>query len=205
MQLAACQSPVSVQTGSLIQSSNSSSGPNVIRPKISNRVTLNVNGEKITVDTSLFLNYPNTMLGRMFGPSLDNNLTKKNGRGEYEIGNYITEEIFRLVLEFYKFGCMRVPSHIQVSEVKQACDYFLIPFNEETVRAENMAALLHELANDGAQTQFSLFLDTTIRPVMVQLARKGWKKIICTFWNIYDLFHRMLSNWGEIDDFHLFG
>ena len=58
-------------------------------------------------------------------------------------------------------------------EVKAACDYFLIPFNDETVRAANMAALLHELANEGAQSQFSQFVDNIIRPVVFQLARKG--------------------------------
>ncbi len=113
------------------------------------------------------------MLGRMFGPSLDHNLTKKNAKGEYEIAGYVTDEIFKLILEFYKLGFIRIPSHVQVSEVKLACDYFLVPFNAETIRASNMAALLHELANEGAQTQFSLFLDTVIRPVIVDLARKG--------------------------------
>ena len=70
----------------------------------------------MTVDPAIFQNYPNTMLGRMFGPSLDHNLTKKNAKGEYEIkGSYVSEEVFRLIIDFYKFGYIRIPANLQAS------------------------------------------------------------------------------------------
>jgi len=170
----ATSSPVTVGgAATQLHASGSGSPATLVRPKVANKIILNVGGEKISEDPRLFQNYPNTMLGRMFGPSLDHNLTKKNNKGEYEIGCYISEEIFKIILEFYRMGYMRIPPHVPVGEVKSACDYFLIPFNDETIRAANMAALLHELANEGAQSQFSQFLDNIIRPVIVKLTRKG--------------------------------
>jgi BTB/POZ domain-containing protein 10 len=57
--------------------------------------------------------------------------------------------------------------------VKYACDYLMVPFNGDTVRADNVAQLMHELANDGAQHQFQQFFDSIIFREMIALAHKG--------------------------------
>lgn len=49
------------------------------------RVTLVVDETRFTVDVEIFRAHPNTMLGRMFGSSLENRITRPNERGEFEV------------------------------------------------------------------------------------------------------------------------
>lgn len=51
----------------------------------------------------------------------------------------------------------RCPPSVSVAELREACDYLLIPFNAETVKSHNLRALLHELSNEGARQQFSRY------------------------------------------------
>ena len=55
----------------------------------------------------------------------------------------------------------------QVAELRDAADYFLLPFTASTIKCQNLRGLLHELSNDGAQSQFEEFLEELILPQMV--------------------------------------
>ena len=54
---------------------------------------------------------------------------------------------------------MRIPPHLKIREIRDACDYLLIPFNVGTVRTKNLRQLMHELSNDGANETFERFVD----------------------------------------------
>lgn len=40
--------------------------------------------------------------------------------------------------EFYKTGLIRCPPSVTVPELREACDYLLIPFNARTVKCHNL-------------------------------------------------------------------
>ena len=61
------------------------------------------------------------------------------------------------------------PSHVSIPELREACDYFLLPFSAQTVKCQNLRGLLHELSNDGAEEQFEEFLEKEILPQMVRI------------------------------------
>lgn len=65
---------------------------------------------------------------------------------------------------------MRIPSSVTVSELREACDYLLIPFNASTVKCQDLRGLLHELSNEGARGQFNAFLEDIILPQLVASA-----------------------------------
>ena len=60
-----------------------------------------------------------------------------------------------------------------LSELHDACDYFLIPFNHKTIKCYNLRGLLHEISNIGACNQFEQYLDELILPIMAKAARNG--------------------------------
>lgn len=62
---------------------------------------------------------------------------------------------------------MRISSSVTVSELREACDYLLIPFNASTVKCQDLRGLLHELSNEGARGQFNTFLEDIILPELV--------------------------------------
>lgn len=135
------------------------------------RVTLVVDNTRFVVDPTIFVNKPNTMLGRMFSSGLE--FTHTNERGEYEIAEGISAMVFRAILEYYKGGLIKCPPSISVQELREACDYLLVPFDAQTVRCQNLRGLLHELSNEGARCQFELFLEELILPLMVNSAQRG--------------------------------
>merc|ERR1712113_212257 len=65
------------------------------------------------------------------------------------------------------------PSHVSIPELREACDYFLLPFSAQTVKCQNLRGLLHELSNDGAEERFEDYLDRKILPQMVICATRG--------------------------------
>ncbi|XP_060521118.1 BTB/POZ domain-containing protein 10 isoform X2 [Cylas formicarius] len=134
------------------------------------RVTLVVDSTRFVVDPSLFVAHPNTMLGRMFCSSLD---THPNDRGEFEVAEGIPASVFRAILEYYKGGLIKCPPSVTVQELREACDYLLVPFDASTVRCQNLRGLLHELSNEGARCQFEVFLEELILPLMVNSAERG--------------------------------
>lgn len=141
--------------------------------KLPERVTLIVDQTRFVTDPKVFTAHPNTMLGRMFSHGFDNNYTRPNDRGEFEVAHGVSAEIFSAVMDFYKTGCIRCPPSIPVSDLREACDYLLIPFNEDTVKCKNLRCLLHEISNDGARQEFEKYLDEHILPEMVSCAKRG--------------------------------
>lgn len=137
------------------------------------RITLVVDDRRFVVDPAIFSVHPNTMLGRMFGSTSTPLLTRPNDRGEYEVAEGIPADLFKAILDFYRDGIIRCPNHISVSELRDACDYLLIPFDQTTVRCFDLLALMHELTNIGARNQFAIYLEESILPEMVAAARRG--------------------------------
>lgn len=137
------------------------------------RITLVVDNRRFVVDPAIFSAHPNTMLGRMFGSTSTPLLTRPNDRGEYEVADGISADLFKAVLDFYRDGIIRCPNHVSVSELRDACDYLLIPFESTTVRCFDLLGLMHELSNIGARGQFAIYLEESILPEMVAAARRG--------------------------------
>lgn len=101
-----------------------------------NRITLLVDETRFAIDPALFTAHPETMLGRMFSSSLE--FTHPNERGEYEVAEGISHSVFRAIVEFYKSGVIRCPPTVPVQELREACDYLLIPFDANTIRCQNL-------------------------------------------------------------------
>lgn len=113
------------------------------------------------------------MLGRMFGSQSTPLLTRPNDRGEYEVADGISADLFKAIMDFYRNGIIRCPNHVSVGELRDACDYLLIPFESTTVRCFDLLGLMHELSNIGARSQFAVYLEESILPEMVLAARRG--------------------------------
>ncbi|EDW92678.1 BTB/POZ domain-containing protein 10 isoform X1 [Drosophila yakuba] len=150
------------------QASSSGMGRLPVPPE---RITMLVDGVRFTVEQSLLTAHPTTMLGTMFGSGFQ--FAHTNERGEYDVADGISHLVFRAILEYYKSGVIRCPPTVSVPELKEACDYLLIPFDATTVRCQNLRGLLHELSNEGARQQFELFLEDLILPLMVASAQRG--------------------------------
>lgn len=135
------------------------------------RITLVVDNTTFSINPALFTAHPNTMLGRMFSSGME--FTHPNERGEYEVADGISHTVFRAILEYYRNGVIRCPPTVSVQELREACDYLLIPFTADTIRCQNLRGLLHELSNEGAREQFELFLESLILPLMVASAQRG--------------------------------
>ncbi|XP_012279368.1 BTB/POZ domain-containing protein 10 isoform X2 [Orussus abietinus] len=135
------------------------------------RITLIVDNTRFIMDPGLFTAHPNTMLGRMFSSSIE--FAQPNERGEYEVADGISAMVFRAILEYYRGGVIRCPPTVTVQELREACDYLLVPFDASTVKCQNLRGLLHELSNEGARCQFEVFLEDLILPLMVNSARRG--------------------------------
>ncbi|OQR73757.1 BTB/POZ domain-containing protein 10-like [Tropilaelaps mercedesae] len=137
------------------------------------RLTLVVDNTRFIVDPALFTQHPDTMLGRMFGSSLENNFTRPNEHGEYELCEGISAAVFRAIIDYYHSGQIQCPPSVTVPELREACDYFLVPFDASTVKCHNLRGLLHELSNEGARHEFERFLEELILPAMVASAQRG--------------------------------
>jgi len=100
------------------------------------RLTLVVDNTRFVVDPNLFLAHPNTMLGRMFTSGIE--WARPNERGEYEVADGISATVFRSVLDFYRTGYINCPPSVSVQELREACDYLLLPFDAHTVKCKNL-------------------------------------------------------------------
>ncbi|XP_076225567.1 BTB/POZ domain-containing protein KCTD20-like isoform X2 [Nomia melanderi] len=140
-------------------------------PASDDRITLVVDKTIFIVDRALFTAHPNTMLGRMFSSGVE--YAQPNERGEYEVADGVSAMVFRAILDYYKGGIIRCPPTVPVQELREACDYFLVPFDANTVKCQNLRGLLHELSNEGARCQFEVFLEDLMLPLMVNSARRG--------------------------------
>ncbi|XP_041853378.1 BTB/POZ domain-containing protein 10-like isoform X2 [Melanotaenia boesemani] len=137
------------------------------------RVTLIVDNTRFVVDPAIFTAQPNTMLGRMFGSGRDNNFTRPNEKGEFEVADGISSTVFRAILDYYKSGIIRCPDGVSIPELREACDYLCISFNYSTIKCRDLSALMHELSNDGARRQFECYLEEMVLPLMVASAQSG--------------------------------
>lgn len=158
-----------------------------------NQVTLVVDDTRFVVNQSMFVNFPDTMLGRMFSPPWSSHIREKYDKnGEIEIAGGVSSTVFRLILDFYKSGFVTCPPSISASELREAFDYFLIPFNANTVKLQDLSSLLHELTNAGARKRFEVFLEDEILPVLVNCARKGDREC-----HIVILCHDDIVDWDD--------
>ncbi|TDH09233.1 hypothetical protein EPR50_G00084670 [Perca flavescens] len=141
--------------------------------RLGERVTLIVDNTRFVVDPAIFTAQPNTMLGRMFGSGRDNNFTRPNEKGEFEVADGISSTVFRAILDYYKSGIIRCPDGVSIPELREACDYLCISFNYSTIKCRDLSALMHELSNDGARRQFECYLEEMVLPLMVASAHSG--------------------------------
>lgn len=140
------------------------------------RVTIIVDNTRFVVDPALFARQPDTMLAHMFGSALENHITRPNERGEYEVAEGLSAAVFRAILKYYKTGVIHCPSSVTVQDLREACDYFLIPFDAQTIKCYNLRGLFHELSNEGARLEFEKFLEELVVARMVTVARRGGRE-----------------------------
>lgn len=136
--------PISMpKLGATLSSSSSQSSPSTSQTTNSNAITLVVDETRFVVDPDMFKQHANTMLGRMFssGTLFEN---KPNEKGEFAVAYGVSSTVFRAILEFYKHGVIRCPTNVSIKELKEACDYLLIPFDGNTIRSYDLRALLNE-------------------------------------------------------------
>ena len=72
----------------------------------------------------------------MFSSGLE--FVHTNERGEYHVAEGISSPVFRAVLDYYKTGVVRCPPSVSVPELREACDYLLVPFSADVVRCRNL-------------------------------------------------------------------
>jgi len=72
----------------------------------------------------------------MFSSGIE--MTHPNERGEYEVASGISASVFRAILEYYKNGLIRCPPSVSVQDIREACDYLLVPFDVSTVKCQNL-------------------------------------------------------------------
>ena len=90
---------------------------------------------------------------------------------------------------------MSCPPSVSASELREACDYLLVPFNAQTVRCQNLRSFLHELSNEGAKQQFTEFLEDIILPQMVASTEVSIFLCIMLF-SLAGSYHPVLSNFA---------
>lgn len=120
---------------------------------------------------SLFEAHPDTLLGRMLGPNRNSLL--QNESGDYLLEAQVSPEAFSAVLGYYKVGHIRCPPTVSIAELREVCEYFCIPFNDQNVRCQDLGQLLHELSNEGGMRQFEVFLQRSLIPCMAKFAEMG--------------------------------
>ncbi len=52
------------------------------------------------------------------------------------------EHLFSLQ-DYYKTGVVRCPPSVTVNELREACDYMLIPFDAQTIKCQNLSMSYH--------------------------------------------------------------
>ena len=57
-------------------------------------------------------------------------------RGEFEIADGTSAAVFNAILDYYHTGVIHCPPHVPVLDLRDACDYFLLPFNAATVKCQ---------------------------------------------------------------------
>ncbi len=101
-----------------------------------------------------------TYTHRMFGSAMD---LRTNENGEYEVAKGVAAPLFKAILvsthtrpshthtltphthtpshltqEYYKSGIVTCPPSESLQELRESCDYLMIPFTEKTIRTTNL-------------------------------------------------------------------
>ncbi|VDM25992.1 unnamed protein product [Hydatigera taeniaeformis] len=63
-------------------------------------------------------------------------------------GAGVAANVFRVILDYYLLGKMTCPPDVSVRQLKEACEYFLIPFNHETISCSNLRKSTTNEQND---------------------------------------------------------
>lgn len=66
-----------------------------------------------------------------------------NERGEFVVADGLSATVFRAILEYYRGGLIRCPPAVSVQELREACDYLLIPFDASTIKCQNLSKALY--------------------------------------------------------------
>ena len=57
--------------------------------------------------------------------------------------NFVLCDIFYMFVnvmqDYYKTGLINCPPSVQIPELREACDYLLIPFNAQVIRCQNLS------------------------------------------------------------------
>ncbi|XP_055339718.1 BTB/POZ domain-containing protein 10-like [Paramacrobiotus metropolitanus] len=138
-----------------------------------NTVTFVVNGTHFTINRDCVAAHPETMLGKMVACSPTHDIVKQNDRGDFVLNMDFSADFFRVALDYYKLGYIKHPADISLADLRDLCDFLLIPFNANTIKTYDLRALLHEISNDGARREFESQLEQKIMPCIVQRALKG--------------------------------
>ncbi|CBY09164.1 unnamed protein product [Oikopleura dioica] len=172
-------------TSSLSSKSTSDIGetlstPTRIQRSPMKKLTLIVDKTRFICSTAIFQSQPETLLGKMFSAGLLKPgavSVQLNEHGEYVFTENISAPVFKAILDYYTGGIIQCPPGISLAELRETCDYFLIPFNSETVQCENLADMMHELSNLGARDEFTKLLKTLIIPKLVEASAVGDREI----------------------------
>ena len=89
---------------------------------------------------------------------------------------------------------MQCPPNVSPADLRHACNYLLIPFTSATVRCDDLAKLLHELSNAGAQAQCEKYIDQLVMPSMATAALVGQSWIFDTPFILNDVLHCSLAS-----------
>lgn len=137
----------------------------------------------------------------MFNSSLTNHIPlKPNDDGEYEVAKGLSSAIFRAVLvrhchphtcitvvlwlscdqEYYKTGVLTCPSSESIQDVKDACDYLLISFDESTIKTNNLSEY-----TSSSPHCFSVSIPSTITCYLRGLLPRAvqWRSS-CSVWGV---------------------
>lgn len=89
------------------------------------------------MESKIHLFIHSRMLGRMFTSGVD--WARPDDRGEYGVADGVcSATVFRAVLDFYRTGIINCPPSVSVQELREACDYLLLPFDAHTVKCKNL-------------------------------------------------------------------
>jgi len=139
-----------------------------------------VDGTRFICNAQIFNHHPTTLLGKMFSPQMLRPgvvSVQPNECGEYVLSESVSATVFKALLDYYTSGIIRCPPGVPISELRETCDYFLIPFKAENVTCENLADLMNELSNLGAKEEFTKLLEELIVPVLVKACKRGDREI----------------------------
>lgn len=133
-------------------------------------ISIVVGGQRFVVESKLFFDHPDTMLGRMFGSSLDLDMTRPNENGDFVIAHPVSAAAFGAILNFYRRGEVQCPPNVSTEELSEACKYFLIPFTHTSIKCQNVrhgsCASVFGMAcsaHDAAHAAYTKFTTTAAR------------------------------------------